>query len=46
MNTFAASFLLSRTTLENLLEMPAEDRLLEFGDIVGGERMVSAILRF
>ena len=42
MNLFAASLLLSHTTLEGLLEMSAEDRVLEFGDVVGAEKIVSS----
>ena len=44
MNVFAASLLLSQTTLENLLEMPPDARLLEYGDLVGRDRIVSVSL--
>ncbi|KAI0828957.1 hypothetical protein BC628DRAFT_1182504 [Trametes gibbosa] len=39
MNLFAASLLLSQTTLEDFLEKNADERLLEYGDLVGTERM-------
>lgn len=41
MNLFAASLLLSQTSLEDFLEMNADERLLEYGDLVGMERMVT-----
>lgn len=42
MNIFVASLLLYQTTLEDFLEKSADDRLLEYADIVGIERMVRA----
>lgn len=40
MNIFVAALLLYQTTLEDFLEKSAEDRLLEYSDLVGVERMV------
>lgn len=40
MNVFVASLLLYQTTLEDFLEKSADDRLLEYADLVGIERMV------
>ncbi|KAL1951153.1 hypothetical protein VTO73DRAFT_302 [Trametes versicolor] len=39
MNIFVAALLLYQTTLEDFLEKSAEDRLLEYSDLVGVERM-------
>ncbi|KAI0699378.1 hypothetical protein C8T65DRAFT_719757 [Cerioporus squamosus] len=39
MNQFAASLLLSHTTLEAFLEKTASERLVEYGALVGAERM-------
>ncbi|KAI0639961.1 hypothetical protein C8Q77DRAFT_1045891 [Trametes polyzona] len=39
MNLFAASLLLSQTTLEDFLEMSPDERLLEYAELVGIERM-------
>ncbi|KAI0361024.1 hypothetical protein OH77DRAFT_1585206 [Trametes cingulata] len=39
MNLFAASLLLSQTSLEEFLEKSADERLLEYGELVGIERM-------
>ncbi|KAL7285548.1 hypothetical protein ACG7TL_000652 [Trametes sanguinea] len=39
MNLFAASLLLSQTTLEKFLEMDADRRLADYGQLVGVERI-------
>ncbi|KAH9913316.1 uncharacterized protein BXZ73DRAFT_106964 [Epithele typhae] len=39
MNLFAASLLLSQTTLEKLLETSPDERLVEYSDLVGADRM-------
>ncbi|KAI0363531.1 hypothetical protein BV20DRAFT_1007236 [Pilatotrama ljubarskyi] len=39
MNLFAASLLLSQTSLEDFLERSADERLLEYGELVGAARM-------
>ncbi|KAI0673682.1 hypothetical protein C8Q78DRAFT_1018447 [Trametes maxima] len=39
MNNFAASLLLSRTSLEDFLEKGADDRLLDYGNLIGMERI-------
>ncbi|KAI0652408.1 hypothetical protein C8Q79DRAFT_937519 [Trametes meyenii] len=39
MNNFAASLLLSQISLEDFLEKSADDRLLDYGDLVGMERI-------
>ncbi|KAI9068681.1 hypothetical protein FKP32DRAFT_1641905 [Trametes sanguinea] len=39
MNLFAASLLLSHTTLEDFLEMDADRRLMDYGQLVGVERI-------
>ena len=41
MNLFAASLLLSQTSLEDFLEKSADERLLEFGELIGMQRIVS-----
>ena len=41
MNLFASSLLLSQISLESLLEMAPDDRLHEYGHLVGVERIVS-----
>ncbi|OJT04460.1 hypothetical protein TRAPUB_4730 [Trametes pubescens] len=39
MNIFVASLLLSQTTLEDFLEKSADDRLVEYAELAGTERM-------
>ncbi|KAH9897857.1 hypothetical protein C8Q73DRAFT_641038 [Cubamyces lactineus] len=39
MNLFASSLLLSQTTLEDFLEKSADERVLEFGELIGIQRI-------
>ena len=41
MNLFAASLLLSETTLEEFLEKTPRERLVEHGALVGADRIAS-----
>lgn len=41
MNVFAAAVILSRNTLDEFLDKPAEQRSEEFGELIGYERIVS-----
>jgi hypothetical protein len=43
MNAFAASIILYQETLQDFLDLAAETRVLEFGQLVGTERVVSII---
>jgi hypothetical protein len=41
MNHFAAAVVLCRATLQDLLDLDADVRIAEFGELVGVERMVT-----
>lgn len=41
MNVFAAAVILTSTTLDDFLDKNAEERLKEFGSLIGTQRMVS-----
>ena len=45
MNLFASCLLLSQVTLEDFLEKAPEERLLEYGSLVGVDRIVSGFVR-
>jgi hypothetical protein len=44
MNTFAAAIMLARTSLAEFLAMGQDQRLQEFGPLVGVERIVELFL--
>ncbi len=45
MNLFASCLLLSQESLEDFLEKMPQDRLLEYGTLVGVDRIVSGVVR-
>ena len=46
MNLFASCLLLSQVSLEDFLEKMPEERLLEYGPLVGVDRIVSGVVPF